>query len=49
MKKKDWKDKEKLFSMMLDKANSNKGEVEKQIEELILFLSAIRAKIKTFK
>jgi len=49
MIKKDWKDKEKVFLDMLDKANTNKNNVENQIEELNLFLDAIKQKIKTFK
>jgi len=49
MDKKDWKEKEKTFLEMQDKAKANKIVVEKQLEELELFLKAIKEKIETFK
>ena len=49
MLKEDWIAKEMEFSEMLEKAKTNKGHVENQIEELEIFLETIRDKIKTFK
>ena len=49
MDRKDWKEKEKQFLDMLKKADENKSNVNKQIEELETFLETVRAKIKTFK
>ena len=49
MNKKDWVDKEKEFIDMQAKANENLIVVQKQLEELKVFLEAIRVQIKTFK
>ena len=49
MKKSDWVAKEKEFLEMQKKTRDNKIVVEKQLEELDLFLHAIETKIKTFK
>ncbi len=49
MLKEDWEAKEMEFLEMLEKAKTNKGHVENQIEELEIFLETIRDKIKTFK
>ena len=49
MNKKDWEEKLKEFQEMLKKAETNKSEVEKQIEELCVFIGALRGKIETFK
>lgn len=49
MNKKDWKDKKKVFLDMIVLAEKNKEAAEKNLEELHLFLEAVRTKIKTFK
>ena len=49
MNKEDWEAKEKDFLDMLEKANENKVNVEKQIEELNVFLKAVRNQVKIFK
>ena len=49
MLKSDWVKKEKEFLEMRKKARGNKIVVEKHLDELDLFLHAIRTKIKTFK
>lgn len=46
MNKKDWQEKEKAFLDMLVKAMENKVNVENQIEELNVFLTALREKIR---
>ena len=49
MLKSDWVKKEKEFLEMQKKSREHKIIVEKQLEELDLFLHAVRTKIKTFK
>ena len=49
MKKQDWETKEKEFLEMRKSANENKKNVEAQLEELDVFLKAIRREIQTLK
>ena len=49
LNKKDWQAKEKEFLEMLEKAGAHKKTVEKQLEELQVFLNAVRVEIETFK
>ncbi len=49
MKLEDWKKKEKEFLEMQDKQKANLILVQNTLEEIDLFLTTIREKIRTFK